>query len=49
LNILGEVVGINAAYIEGFSGGTLGIAASNLRPLIEKATHAPAVTPASSR
>jgi serine protease Do len=49
LNIRGEVVGINAAYIEGFSGGTLGIAASNLRPLIEKATHAPALMPAKSR
>ena len=51
LNIRGQVVGINAAYIEGFSGGTLGIAASNLRPLIEKATRATAtaVTPAKSR
>jgi S1-C subfamily serine protease len=39
LNIRGQVVGINAAYIEGFSGGTLGIAASNLLPLIEKAAH----------
>jgi len=49
LNIRGEVVGINAAYIEGFSGGTLGIAASDLRPLIEKATHATATTPEKSR
>ena len=49
LNIRGQVVGINAAYIEGFSGGTLGIAASNLLPLIEKATHPTAVTPAKSR
>jgi len=49
LNIHGQVVGINAAYIEGFSGGTLGIAASNLLPLIEKATHAAEVIPAKSR
>lgn len=49
LNTRGEVVGINAAYIDGFSGGTLGIAASNLLPLIEKANRAAAVTPAKSR
>jgi len=28
------VVGINAAYIEGFSGGTLGVSASELLPLV---------------
>jgi S1-C subfamily serine protease len=49
LNTRGEVVGINAAYLDGFSGGTLGIAVSNLLPLIEKATHASAVTNAKSR
>jgi serine protease Do len=37
LNRRGEVVGINAAYIEGFSGGTLGISASELLPLVETA------------
>jgi S1-C subfamily serine protease len=37
LNLRGEVVGINSAYIDGFSGGTLGITASELRPLIENA------------
>jgi len=37
LNLRGEVVGINSAYIDGFSGGTLGIVASELRPLIETA------------
>jgi S1-C subfamily serine protease len=40
LNLRGEVVGINSAYIDGFSGGTLGIAANELRPLMESAKHA---------
>jgi S1-C subfamily serine protease len=35
LNLQGEVVGINSAYIDGFSGGTLGITAGELRPLLE--------------
>ncbi len=35
LNLRGEVVGINSAYIDGFSGGTLGITAEQLRPLLE--------------
>jgi serine protease Do len=39
LNTRGQVVGINSAYLDGFSGGTLGIAAYNLVPLIDKATH----------
>ena len=46
LNLRGEVVGINSAYIDGFSGGTLGIAAAELRPLLETAKKAP-VTPLS--
>lgn len=37
LNQLGEVVGVNSAYIDGFSGGTLGITAGELRPLVETA------------
>lgn len=37
LNRRGEVVGINSAYIDGFSGGTLGISASELIPLVEAA------------
>lgn len=37
LNTHGEVVGVNAAYLDGFSGGTLGITASSLTPLIERA------------
>jgi S1-C subfamily serine protease len=40
LNQHGEVVGINSAYIDGFSGGTLGITATELRPLMETAKHA---------
>jgi hypothetical protein len=40
------VVGINSAYLDGFSGGTLGIAAYNLVPLIEKAAHPAAVSSA---
>jgi S1-C subfamily serine protease len=40
LNLRGEVVGINSAYIDGFSGGTLGINAAELRPLMETAKHA---------
>ncbi len=41
LNLRGEVVGINSAYIDGFSGGTLGITATELRPLMEAAKKAP--------
>ena len=33
----GQVVGINAAYIDGFSGGTLGVSVQALRPLIQAA------------
>ncbi|MGD0790400.1 MAG: trypsin-like peptidase domain-containing protein [Terriglobales bacterium] len=40
LNLRGEVVGINSAYIDGFSGGTLGITAAELRPLMETAKRA---------
>lgn len=40
LNLRGEVVGINSAYIDGFSGGTLGITAVELRPLMETARQA---------
>jgi hypothetical protein len=31
------VIGINAAYIDGFSGGTLGISIQALQPLIHAA------------
>jgi S1-C subfamily serine protease len=36
-NSNGEVIGVNSAYIDGFSGGTLGISVDALRPLIEAA------------
>ncbi len=41
LNLRGEVVGINSAYIDGFSGGTLGITVAELRPLLESAEKVP--------
>ena len=36
-NSRGEVIGINAAYIDGFSGGTLGVSVKALRPLLDAA------------
>jgi len=36
-NSRGEVIGINAAYIDGFSGGTLGVSVQALKPLITAA------------
>ena len=36
-NSHGEVIGVNSAYIDGFSGGTLGISVKALRPLIAAA------------
>ncbi len=36
-NSQGQVIGVNAAYIDGFSGGTLGISIQALRPLIDAA------------
>jgi hypothetical protein len=36
-NSRGEVIGVNAAYIDGFSGGTLGVSSESLRPLIKEA------------
>ena len=36
-NSRGEVIGVNAAYIDGFSGGTLGVSAESLKPLIKEA------------
>jgi hypothetical protein len=36
-NSRGEVIGVNAAYIDGFSGGTLGVSSQALKPLIEQA------------
>jgi S1-C subfamily serine protease len=36
-----EVIGVNSAYIDGFSGGTLGVSVGALRPLIEAAQKKP--------
>ncbi len=36
-NARGQVIGVNAAFIDGFSGGTLGIGIESLRPLIQAA------------
>jgi len=36
-----EVIGVNSAYIDGFSGGTLGVSVDALRPLIEAAQKRP--------
>jgi S1-C subfamily serine protease len=36
-NSSAEVIGVNSAYIDGFSGGTLGFSAEALRPLIAEA------------
>jgi hypothetical protein len=42
----GEVIGINAAYLDGFSGGTLGVSVRALKPLIKAAE---AATPANPK
>lgn len=36
-NAQGEVIGVNSAYMDGFSGGTLGISVEALRPLLTEA------------
>jgi hypothetical protein len=36
-NSKGKVIAVNAAYIDGFNGGTIGISAESLRPLIASA------------
>ena len=36
-NSRGEVIGVNSAYMDGFSGGTLGVSVDSLRPLIDEA------------
>jgi S1-C subfamily serine protease len=33
----GEVIGINTAYLDGFSGSTMGISVKALKPLLEAA------------
>jgi S1-C subfamily serine protease len=36
-NTKGEVIGINSAFMDGFSGGTLGVSVDALRPLLQEA------------
>jgi hypothetical protein len=36
-NAKGEVIGVNSAYMDGFSGGTLGVSVDSLRPLLVQA------------
>jgi len=38
-NSKGDVIAINAAYIDGFNGGTIGISAQSLKPLVIAASH----------
>jgi len=35
-NANGEVIGINSAYIDGFSGGSIGVSVKSLRPLLQE-------------
>ncbi|MGH9523139.1 MAG: S1 family peptidase [Terriglobales bacterium] len=35
----GDVIGVNSAYIDGFAGGTLGVSARALKPLLWQAQH----------
>jgi S1-C subfamily serine protease len=37
LNSKGEVIGVNFAYMDGFSGSTLGVSVDSLRPLVREA------------
>ena len=36
-NSKGEVIGVNSAFMDGFSGGTLGVSVDALRPLLDQA------------
>jgi len=36
-NSSGEVIGVNSAYMDGFTGGTLGVSVDSLRPLLQEA------------
>lgn len=36
-NSRGEVIGVNSAYMDGFTGGTLGVSVDSLRPLLREA------------
>jgi S1-C subfamily serine protease len=36
-NTRGEVIGVNSAYMDGFTGGTIGVSVDSLRPLLQEA------------
>ena len=36
-NTKGEVIGVNSAYMDGFTGGTVGVSVDSLRPLLQQA------------
>jgi S1-C subfamily serine protease len=36
-NSRGEVIGVNSAYMDGFTGGTIGVSVDSLRPLVQEA------------
>jgi S1-C subfamily serine protease len=36
-NTKGEVIGVNSAYMDGFTGGSLGVSVDSLRPLLQEA------------
>jgi serine protease Do len=36
-NNKGEVIGVNSAYMDGFTGGTIGVSVDSLRPLLQEA------------
>ena len=38
-NSNGEVIGVNSAYIVGFSGGSVGVSVESLRPLLKEGQH----------
>ena len=48
-NSNGEVVGVNSAYIDGFSGGSIGVSVGSLRPLLQEAVIAYQAHPVMAR
>jgi S1-C subfamily serine protease len=43
-NSNGEVIGVNSAYIDGFSGGSIGVSVESLRPLLQESQFSAAVS-----
>lgn len=43
-NANGEVIGVNSAYIDGFSGASLGVSIESLRPLLKEVPELSAAT-----